>query len=54
MPRDDRSSDDRRLRSTTDQRRLLRSTARLDIPRDLRRTFVPRPTYDADAFGRLS
>jgi uncharacterized membrane protein len=60
MPRDDRSSDDRRLRSTTDrragadERRLLRSTARLDIPRDLRRTFVLRPTYDADAFGRLS
>jgi uncharacterized membrane protein len=55
MPRDDRSSDDRRLRSATDPRRLLRSTAaRLDIPRDLRRTFVLRPTYDADAFGRLS
>ena len=45
MPRDDRSTDDRRL---------LRSSARLDVPRDLRRTFVPRPTYDADAFGRLS
>ena len=44
MPRDDRSTDDRRLRST----------ARLDVPRDWRRTFVPRPTYDADAFGRLS
>jgi uncharacterized membrane protein len=45
MPRDDRSTDDRRL---------LRSTGRLDIPRELRRTFMPRPTYDADAFGRLS
>jgi uncharacterized membrane protein len=45
MPRDDRSS--------ADDRRMLRSTARLDVPRDLRRTFV-RPSYDADAFGRLS
>ncbi|TCC60433.1 DUF1003 domain-containing protein [Kribbella pittospori] len=44
MPRDDRSTDDRRLRGT----------ARLDVPRDWRRTFVPRPSYDADAFGRLS
>jgi uncharacterized membrane protein len=44
MPRDDRS--------TADDRRMLRSTGRLDMPRDLRRTF--RPTYDADAFGRLS
>ncbi|WP_433161210.1 DUF1003 domain-containing protein [Kribbella sp. CA-247076] len=43
MPRDDRSTDDRRL---------LRSTSRLDVPRELRRTF--RPVYDADAFGRLS
>ncbi len=45
MPRDDRSIDDRRW---------LRTVARLDVPRELRRTFVPRPTYDADAFGRLS
>jgi uncharacterized membrane protein len=45
MPRDDRSSDDRRL---------LRSTNRLDIPRELRRTIVLRSSYDADAFGRLS
>jgi uncharacterized membrane protein len=27
---------------------------RLDIPRELRRSIVPRPVYDADAFGRLS
>jgi len=64
MPRDDRSSDDRRLRTTTEERRLRSSredrrlmrsaAARLDVPRDLRRTFVLRPTYDADAFGRLS
>jgi uncharacterized membrane protein len=45
MPRDDRSSDDRRL---------LRSANRLDIPRELRRTIVRRNAYDADAFGRLS
>jgi uncharacterized membrane protein len=45
MPRDDRSTDDRRW---------LRTVARLDVPRELRRTFVPRPAYDADAFGRLS
>jgi len=47
MPRDDRRS--------SDERRLFRgTTTRLDIPRDWRRPFVPRPTYDADAFGRLS
>ncbi|TDD23165.1 DUF1003 domain-containing protein [Kribbella turkmenica] len=45
MPRDDRIADDRRL---------LRSTNRLDIPRELRRTIVRRAAYDADAFGRLS
>ena len=45
MPRDDRSSDDRRL---------LRNTNRLDIPRELRRTIVRRNAYDADAFGRLT
>jgi uncharacterized membrane protein len=31
-----------------------RRTARLDIPRDPRRALVPTPTYDPDAFGRLS
>jgi uncharacterized membrane protein len=45
MPRDDRSSDDRRL---------LRNTNRLDIPRELRRTIVRRNAYDADAFGRFA
>jgi uncharacterized membrane protein len=45
MARDDRSSDDRRL---------LRNTNRLDIPRELRRTIVRRNAYDADAFGRLA
>ncbi|HZX02242.1 DUF1003 domain-containing protein [Kribbella sp.] len=37
-----------------DDHRTLRGSTRLDVPRDWRRTFVPRPTYDADAFGRLS
>jgi len=46
MPRDDRG---------TEERRLTRSAAaRLDIPRELRRTIVRRRAYDADAFGRLS
>ncbi|MDX6250892.1 MAG: hypothetical protein QOF10_4252 [Kribbellaceae bacterium] len=45
MARDDRSSDDRRL---------IRTADRLDIPRELRRTIVRRRAYDADAFGRLS
>jgi uncharacterized membrane protein len=45
MPRDDRSSDDRRL---------MRAADRLDIPRELRRTIVRRRAYDADAFGRMS
>ena len=54
MPRDDRSTDDRRSRSSADDRRLLRNTNRLDIPRELRRTINLRTAYDADAFGRLS
>jgi uncharacterized membrane protein len=45
MARDDRSSDDRRL---------IRTADRLDIPRELRRTIVRRRAYDADAFGRMS
>jgi uncharacterized membrane protein len=31
-----------------------RRAARLDQPREIRRSFVPTPSYDADAFGRLS
>ncbi|TCO34342.1 putative membrane protein [Kribbella steppae] len=54
MPRDDRSTDDRRSRSSSDDRRLFRNTNRLDIPRELRRTITLRSAYDADAFGRLS
>jgi uncharacterized membrane protein len=45
VARDDRSSDDRRL---------IRTADRLDIPRELRRTIVRRRAYDADAFGRMS
>ncbi|MFG2090642.1 MULTISPECIES: DUF1003 domain-containing protein [unclassified Spirillospora] len=29
-------------------------TARLDQPREIRRTLVPRPHYDPESFGRLS
>ncbi|QKG21706.1 DUF1003 domain-containing protein [Actinomadura verrucosospora] len=29
-------------------------TARLDQPREVRRTIVPRPHYDPESFGRLS
>ncbi|MEO3826171.1 DUF1003 domain-containing protein [Actinomadura sp. B10D3] len=29
-------------------------TARLDQPRELRRTLLPRPHYDPESFGRLS
>ncbi|WP_131737911.1 DUF1003 domain-containing protein [Actinomadura roseirufa] len=29
-------------------------TTRLDQPREIRRTFVPRPSYDPESFGRLS
>jgi len=46
MPRDDRGTDERRLTRPP--------AARLDIPRELRRTIVRRRAYDADAFGRLS
>lgn len=31
-----------------------RRSARLDQPREVRRALVPTPTYDPDAFGRLS
>ena len=31
-----------------------RRSTRLDQPRELRRTLVPTPTYDPEAFGRLS
>ncbi|GAA1128412.1 DUF1003 domain-containing protein [Kribbella jejuensis] len=56
MPRDDRGTDDRRQRgnSGAEERRRLRNTNRLDIPRELRRTIALRSAYDADAFGRLS
>ena len=31
-----------------------RRTSRLDLPREVRRSFVPTPTYDPDTFGRVS
>lgn len=34
--------------------RERRRPERLDQPRETRRVLVPTPTYDADAFGRLS
>ncbi len=34
--------------------RERRPRGRLDQPREVRRTLVPTPAYDADAFGRLS
>ncbi len=35
-------------------RESRRGGARLDQPREVRRTLVPTPTYDPEAFGRLS
>ena len=35
-------------------RERRRAPARLDQPREVRRGLVPTPTYDAEAFGRLS
>ena len=36
-----------------DRRRAARAP-RLDVPRDTRRALLPRPSYDSDAFGRMS
>ena len=36
------------------RRRREPRTVRLDVPRDPRRPLVPTPTYDPEAFGRLS
>ena len=36
------------------RRRRAARTVRLDVPRDARRPLMPTPTYDPDAFGRLS
>jgi uncharacterized membrane protein len=33
---------------------LRRAADRLDVPRELRRSLVPRPAYDSDAFGRFA
>jgi uncharacterized membrane protein len=49
--REDRSEELREERRD-ERRRQVR--ARLDQPRDTRRVLLPRPTYDADTFGRLA
>jgi uncharacterized membrane protein len=50
VAREDRTEE---LRERRGERRG-RPRARLDQPRDTRRVALPRPSYDADAFGRLS
>ena len=51
MAREDRTEELREERRD-ERRRQVR--ARLDQPRDTRRVALPRPSYDAEAFGRLS
>jgi uncharacterized membrane protein len=51
MARDDRSEE---LREERRDERRRQARARLDQPRDTRRVLLPRPSYDADAFGRLA
>jgi uncharacterized membrane protein len=34
--------------------RSVRASARLDQPREVRRSFIPRPELDTDAFGRFA
>jgi uncharacterized membrane protein len=46
--------EDREIREERRDERRRRARARLDQPRDTRRVVLPRPSYDADAFGRLS
>jgi uncharacterized membrane protein len=46
MARDESRDDDRRD--------VRRSKARLDIPRDTRRSLVRRPHYDPDTFGNFA
>ena len=50
---DSRRIERRRARCTRWRVSRRRST-RLDQPREVRRTLVPTPTYDPEAFGRLS
>jgi uncharacterized membrane protein len=42
------------LRGERRGERRRQARARLDQPRDTRRVVLPRPSYDAEAFGRLS
>ena len=50
MAREQRDAD----RIDAQRRRRESRTVRLDVPRDARRPLMPTPTYDPDAFGRLS
>ncbi len=50
MAREDRSE----AREERRDERRRQARARLDQPRDTRRVAIPRPSYDAEAFGRLS
>ena len=50
MVREDRAE----IREERRDERRRQARARLDQPRDTRRVALPRPSYDADAFGRLS
>jgi len=49
--REDRAEE---LRDERRGERRRQARARLDLPRDTRRVALPRPSYDAEAFGRLS
>jgi uncharacterized membrane protein len=49
--REDRAEE---LREERRGERRRQARARLDQPRDTRRVALPRPSYDAEAFGRLS
>jgi uncharacterized membrane protein len=49
--REDRAEE---LRGERRGERRRQARARLDQPRDTRRVALPRPSYDAEAFGRLS
>jgi len=49
--REDRAEE---LREERRGERRRQARARLDQPRDTRRVTLPRPSYDAEAFGRLS
>ena len=51
MAREDRTEE---LREERRDERRRQARTRLDQPRDTRRMTLPRPSYDAEAFGRFS